>query len=384
MNIDELEGRLDRLSDPVGQIGVAPADDVRRGHKALRRHRTAQVGAVAVAVAIVGTGTALLVGRDDPQPAGTASVLEPLTWDSLQPGYVNLVFPGDRPLQVELDANSVPLLHEVINDLDPHGEHVRPPGSSTESTVKAGVPVHVVPAFGWDGATDDVWFRLSASKAAARKEIPWFCADGGCQEKTVAGQRVTISDDAAPIWGFRQEDGEYVMFEPGFLPDAISPARFVEALADLDLPDQDLTPQKPLTSAESRALKITRDHLEVDGAALRGLEVDDGELVGRLVRGDVSTTVGVGFVARRSISSEDDSSCNPEDYTTCGDRTVGGHKVHLMWEYAAEGANVVVQFNGTKQRVWVRVPYSGRPGTGAPVIKMEALAGLLTDHRWQR
>lgn len=396
MSPDELECRLAELSDPAGHDVVAAADDVRRGQRALRRRRMVQVGAAAAAVAVVATGTTLLLDRDsEPTPV---LAKEALSWEMLQRGAPNPVFPGSPPLKSELDANSVPLLHQVIDDLDPDGDHIGPPAMGGSSWLRKGVPATVPVIFDWDGA-GTVAFTLARSMSFARS-VADPCL-GKCPERKVDGRAVVVAGEPGlQKWLVAQDDGEVVVVDPQAMPDGLSIERLLDATDDLDLPAKDLTPKEPTDPMRATAEQIWRDH--VSGSRLtdrdyfasyagNGPEWRDGKVVNtEFVSGEASGMLGGvdhvrwGYTALSTINAEDDSSCDPEDFTTCDDRVIGGQKVHLMWEYAAQGAGVVVRHDGEIKRVEVRVPYDGQAGVGTPAVPLTDLAALVTDERWQQ
>ncbi len=181
---------------------------------------------------------------------------------------------------------------------------------------------------------------------------------------------------------------------------------FVAAVAGTDLPEEDLTPEAPVDPMAAPARAIGKEHLSSPGSDVTvvlqrsmfsgtGPEWKHGELVGAdYAHGELSANVGRegrrpawvtwGYDTVSSIVAEDDSDCDPEDYVTCDDRLLDGKRVHLMWEYAAQGAGVVVRHDGADRRVWVRVRYTGKAGSGTPVVPLDALAGLVTDPRWQQ
>lgn len=394
MSPDELEGRLAQLSDPAGHDVVAAADDVRRGQRALRRRRVVQVGAAAAAVAVVATGTTLLLDRDaEPTPV---LAKEALSWEMLQTGAPNPVFPGSPPLKIALDANSVPLLHQVIDDLDPDGDHIGPPDMGGSSWMRKGVPAAVPVMFDWDGG--DVEFSLVSTMTLART-VAEPCIEK-CTEREVDGRQVVITgEQGRQDWLVTQDDGEVVVVDPQAMPDGLSIERLLDATDDLDLPAKDLTPKQPTDPMRVTVEQIGRDHL--GGAQLTGRdylatfagngpEWRDGELVdAEYVHGEASGMldkaglVSWGYTALSTINTEDDSGCDPEEFATCDDRVIDGQKVHLMWEYAAQGASVVVRHDGEVNRVEARVPYDGKAGAGDPAVPLSDLAALVTDERWQ-
>lgn len=153
-------------------------------------------------------------------------------------------------------------------------------------------------------------------------------------------------------------------------------------MVDVDLPKTDQTPRDP---GEALAKTIGRERFEAGGGRLKGMEYQADTMYATLMgAADGPISLSWGAIATSSVSAENDAPCDPEDYVTCGTRVVAGDKVQVKWEYRAAGASVKLQYDGPINRVFSRVTYSGKAGTGTPDVPFEALAGLVHDPRWQQ